>query len=174
MKSLPTKQIQLLIFNLILLHSYKSISITLEHNKEFCLFKDLITNDILKFSYIVSGDLKAESSVNIKAYDPIKNVLYNNGNRINKENTSKDTFELSINMKGKYSICMTPSQSRVNVSFEISTLSETGHIISLAKNETFDDVFKNLTEVGSLFEEIDKNMKFFHERRDVHSKSKSK
>jgi len=170
MKSLSKRLI--IIINLILLNTYKSISITLEHNKEFCIFKDLITNDILKFSYIVSGEPKEETSVNIKAYDPIKNVLYNNGNRINKENSSKDTFELSINMKGRYSVCMTPSQPRVNVSFEISTLSETGHIISLAKNETFDNLYKNLTEVGSLFEEIDKNMKFFNERRDVHSKSK--
>ena len=36
--------------------------------------------------------------------------------------------------------------------------------------EIFDDMYKNITMVSLLFEEIERNMKFFIERRETHSK----
>lgn len=36
--------------------------------------------------------------------------------------------------------------------------------------EVFEDMYKNVTTISLLFEEIDKNMKFFIERRETHSK----
>ena len=36
--------------------------------------------------------------------------------------------------------------------------------------EIFEDMYKNVTIVSLLFEEMDKNLKFFIERRETHSK----
>ena len=33
-------------------------------------------------------------------------------------------------------------------------------------------MYKNVTVIGYMFEEIEKNLKFFVERRDTHTKSK--
>ena len=38
--------------------------------------------------------------------------------------------------------------------------------------EDIEEMYKNISVVGSLFEEIEKNLKFFVERRETHSKSK--
>ena len=146
------------------------LMLVLDKNKEFCIYKDLLSNDNLKVSYIVSGDAEVEKSVSVKIYDANQRQMYNNY-KIDK-NLSKDDVELKISTKTTYSICFTSTNDKVMVSFEIFTLSESGHIISLAKDETIDEVYKNITVVGYLFEEIEKNMKFFVERREVHAESK--
>lgn len=148
----------------------QQLMLVLDKNKEFCIYKDLLSNDNLKVSYIVSGDAEVEKSVNVKIYDANQRQMYNNY-KIDK-NLSKDDVELKISMKTTYSICFTSTNDKVMVSFEIFTLSESGHIISLAKDETIDEVYKNITVVGYLFEEIEKNMKFFVERREIHAESK--
>lgn len=42
----------------------------------------------------------------------------------------------------------------------------------LINKEVFEEMYKNVTIIGYMFEEIEKNLKYFVERRDIHSKSK--
>ena len=54
------------------------LMLVLDKNKEFCIYKDLLSNDNLKVSYIVSGDAEVEKSVSVKIYDANQRQMYNN------------------------------------------------------------------------------------------------
>ena len=160
----------------LLISTTYQLMVILEDGKEFCVFKDLLTTDTFKFSYMVSGDETIEKSVNVRILDINNNkrVMYNNLNKITGENLSSDNQELTVNIRTTYSMCFLTKYKSVIVSFEIFTLSESGHIINLAKDESIDEIYRNITEVGYLFEEIEQSLKYFVERREVHSQSKPK
>lgn len=158
----------------LLLNTSYQLMVILDDGKEFCVYKDLLTADTLKFSYMVSGDESIEKGVNVRVLDINKRVMYNNLNSISGDNLSSDSKELNVNSKTTYSMCFLTKHKSVVVSFEIFTMSESGHIINLAKDEAIDEIYRNITVVGYLFEEIEQNLKYFVERREIHSQSKFK
>lgn len=115
------------------LNSINCLMIILNQSKEFCIFKDLLTNDVLKLSYVISGDENIEKSVNVKVYDKDKRILYDNSKLSHYLN--KDDYEVTVNYKTTYSICfLSKKYNEVVASFEVYTMSESGHILSLAKD----------------------------------------
>ena len=157
---------------LILSDLSKEVLITLTSNKEFCIYRDLYKSDVLKFSYSVSGDKESENSVSIIAHNNNYEVLYNNHNQDKTAFKNSDTLELKSESKTTYSICMITPVKFVSVSFEIYTEEEAGNIINLAGEKHLDKINANLTSLAVKFEEIEKNMKFFMDRKGTHSKGK--
>lgn len=112
------------------------LMIILEKAKEFCILKELIAQDVMKFSFIVSGNEDVEKSVSVKLYDIDRRVLYSNALSDNNF-LSKGDGEAKVNSNSKttYSLCFFNAKYKDTVvSFEIFTLSESGHILSLAKD----------------------------------------
>lgn len=111
-----------------------ALMIILEQNKEFCIYKDLLSNDILKLSFMVSGSEEVEKNVSVKVFDQDKKLIYANTAKIN-EFLKQDSKDFEVKYKNTYSICfLSAKYPDVVISFEINTQSESGHILSLAKD----------------------------------------
>jgi hypothetical protein len=154
---------------LIFLSTTNSLMIVLEKNKEYCADKEINSGDSIKASYMITG--KKQDQVKVTLRGPHSMDYYTNV--IESENIfkSSDDITLSIEYSGNYSLCfLTKKSSNTVVSFEYYTLNESGHLISLAKDEKFDEMYKDLTVVSTLFEEIERNLKFYSQRKEIHSR----
>jgi hypothetical protein len=122
----------------------------LDKNKAFCIYKDVKYKDILKYSYVVSGEEHVEESVEVTLDGKLStggsrtNVIYNNriGDSKDKSVEAKylknDDAEYSLERDTEISLCFKCAKySDVIVSFEIFTMNESGHILSLAKDGNF-------------------------------------
>lgn len=172
-----------IISTIIILKNIESLMVVLNKNKSFCVNKDIDENDTLRYQYSVSGDSTTESSVNVtimkriigknttKDKDKNSNIIYNNG--LNEGVYKKeDSGSVQILNKSSITICFKSKYPEAIVSFEFYSNKESGHYLNVAQNEVFDDMFKNVTLIGLMYEEIENNLKFFIERREIHSNSK--
>jgi hypothetical protein len=159
----------LILLILFLLSTTNSLMIVLEKNIEYCADKEINSGDSIKASYMITGKKQDQVKVTLKgphSMDYYTNVIENES--IFK---SSDDINLSIEYSGNYSLCfLTKKSSNTVVSFEYYTLNESGHLISLAKDEKFDEMYKDITVVSTLFEEIERNLKFYSQRKEIHSK----
>ena len=160
----------------------EQLLIILEQNKEFCINKQIEKDDVVKASYVISGDESTEHSVSInidqKIIDPNskfngkKTTLYTNS--VNDEILkNQDDVQFIVENQSLIYYCFISDKKDAIVSFEIYTEKENGHILNLAKDGVFDEMYKNVTVIAYMFEEIEKNLKYFVERRDTHTKSKN-
>lgn len=153
---------------LVLFSTTNSLMIVLEKNREYCADKEINSGDSIKASYMITG--KKQDLVKVTLRGPHSMDYYTNS--IENENIfkSSDDINLPIEYSGNYSLCfLTKKSSNTMVSFEYYTLNESGHLISLAKDEKFDEMYKDLTVVSTLFEEIERNLKFYSQRKEIHS-----
>lgn len=184
----------LILFLLINASTILSLMVVLNKNKSFCVNKDILENDTLRYQYSVSGDSITESSVHVTI---MKRILGKKANKESKENKNKNnkedhnsntiynniigdnnykkedsgTFDIINN--SSITICFKSKYPEVIVSFEFYSNNESGHYLNIAQNEVFDDMYKNVTLIGLMYEEIENNLKFFIERREIHSNSKN-
>ena len=134
-----------LLFFFFLFESYFSLMAILDKNKPFCVYKNVQAEDKLRISFAVSGEEKVENSVDVRVFEkPINSksdlnnkVIYVNKNQGNEDEPyfKSDDLELSINQEAKISYCFTCKEfQNTIVSFEIFTINESGHILSIAKD----------------------------------------
>jgi hypothetical protein len=147
------------------------VMISLSKDKEFCVYKDIYSEDSLWFSYEVSGIEESEEGVSCKILDHKGNIYYSNEKKESPGTfLSKDKVESKTQGATEFKVCFLTTKSYANLSFEIYSQSESGHLVDLLKGGKIDDVHKNVTTISSLFQEIETNMKFVLERKDVHSR----
>jgi hypothetical protein len=162
-----------LFFILFLLYikSIESILLILNSKKENCIYKDISNGDRVHLSFIVSGDVENLIHCTFTSPEPSGKLLYSSiedGKKIN-----KGSFELEISKSGLYSLCFFSSEEHESiVSFDLFTDKETGQFVGLAKDETFEQIYKNITIVSYLFEEVERNIKYYIERSEIHSNGK--
>ncbi len=146
---------------------YNCIMIVIEPKKKFCVNKDIKIGDELKGSYVCTGE--KQDMVYITLEGPFSKMYYNN----KEYNTYKSNseFSLHIDYEGNYNLCF-ENKGKTNsvITFDLFTNEEAGHIINLAKDEQFEEMYKNVTIISYLFEEIEKNLKFYVDRRETHTK----
>ena len=82
-----------LLFSLLFM-KLNALMIILEKNREFCIYKDLKSNDVLKLSFMVSGSEEVEKNVSVKVFDQDKKLMYANTATINEfmKQDTKDKF----------------------------------------------------------------------------------
>lgn len=160
------------IFSILVYTTYiNTLMIVLDKNKEFCITKEILQGDDIKASFMFSGKHQSDFYTVLK--NPHSKILYEN--KVNTGSIVKykdnDEIRVSVTYSGEHALCFTAfKDSNAVVSFEFYTLNESGHIISVAKDDALTDMNKNVTVISYLFEEIEKNLKFYVERRDIHSK----
>jgi hypothetical protein len=144
-----------------------SLMIGLDKLKTFCLNKELKEEDTLQGSFVVSGEQEDLLYVTLK--NKQNTIVYEN-KLTNGQFDYKGEFAFTA-QSGNYTYCFeSKAKTDIIISFDIYTLKESGHIINLVKDGKIGDLNKNLTALSYLFEEIDKNLKYYTERRTIHSK----
>lgn len=111
-----------------------TLMLILDRNKDSCISKEILSGDTLKISYMVSGNEDEEGHVKVNLIGPHERVYLDN----TLENGSfkkSGEFEMNAPSEGVYRLCFNPGRhDNVIVSFEIYTMNESGHILSLAKD----------------------------------------
>jgi Zn/Cd-binding protein ZinT len=159
------KLIFLVIFSLI--YKISNLMVGLDKLKSFCLNKEVKVADTLQGSFVCTGEQEDLLYVSIK--NKQGEIVYNNTGLSNKYDYKGD-FSVSA-QPGNYTYCFeSKAKTDLIVSFDIYTLKESGHIINLVTDDKMGEIYKNVTTLSYLFEEMDKNMKYYAERRTTHSK----
>lgn len=151
---------------ILLLTGASSLMIITSKGKENCLTKTIKRDDTLRFSYMISGQNEDSVYVTLKFSD---NLIYSNQIAGGKYKSEENDFHLQIEQEGVYSLCFFANLELV-VSFDFSTQYESGHITNIVQEDMFEGFNKNISMISYLFEDIEKNMKFYYERREIHSK----
>jgi len=149
------------------LKNINSLKVIVEKGRDFCINKNVAKDEILKGSYVVSGE--KEDSVHVTLIGPNSLLYFEN----KYENYLKPygEFEIGVEVFGKFILCFSCKHHLSSIiSFQFSTLNESSHLISVANHEVIEDVYKNVTNVSYLFEEIEKYLKFYAERKGTHEK----
>ncbi len=159
----------LIFIGAILLSVIVNIStISLYHNNKSikCFEKNFSKYENITLSYVISGENERNYHVFLK--NPSGENIYD----VNKREQGKFTKE--SNESGTYHACFEPFEIAENsVSFEFHGTMEKGHLISIAKGESLDQMQKDVISIQSLFEQIEINIKYLTERYESHSNSKS-
>ncbi len=152
---------------LILPYLSLQLMIVLHKNNQLCIDKEIDSDDTIKISFMFSGDKQDVNEAILKG--PHSLVHYSN--KLDNKFKPNDEFSLKVENPGTYYLCFTSKYDSTSiVSFEFLTLKESGHLLEIAKGDVFDDIYKNITQVSYLFEEIEKNLNFYIERKETHSK----
>ena len=163
---------QLTLFKLFLIvfkiQSSISLKTTVEKGKDFCINKQLDKGDALTGSFLISGNKQASIYVALKG--PDSKVYYENKQEKYYLSNGEFLIDTQVNaITGIYVLCFTTIYNTGTVvSFEFLTRKESGHLISLAKDDAIDDIYNKVKDVSYLFEVIEKNIKFFIERKETH------
>jgi hypothetical protein len=145
----------------------QQLMIVLQKNHQLCIDKEIDSDDTIKISFIFSGNKQDVNEAILKG----PHSLIHYSNKLENKFKPNDDFSLKVQYAGTYYFCFTSNDDYSSVvSFEFITLKESGHLLEIAKGEVLDDIYKNITQVSYLFEEIEKNLNFYIERKDTHSK----
>ena len=132
--------------------------------KSFCALKHFVEDNVLKLSYVVSGE--NENIVKAVIKNPSDVVIFV------KENDNNGNFQMDITETGNFSLCFSIQvEQDCVVSFEYINHLEVVHITKLAKDDVFNNMNKNLTDISTMFDNIEQALKFYAERSDTHNKS---
>jgi hypothetical protein len=156
----------LVTFILAFINFSQTLKVIVEKGRDFCVNKEVEKDDILKGSFVISGE--KEDSVQVTLIGPNSFLYYENkfGNYLK----PNGEFTITIETGGKYDLCFSNKYNHSSiVAFEFLTINESGHLLSIAKDEVMEDMYKNVTNVSYLFEEIEKNLKFYAERKETHA-----
>ncbi len=118
---------------------------------------------------MISGQEEDKTHTRIKG--PHSTDYYDNKIIESQSFKSSEEIKIKIEFSGVYSLCfISKSNSDIVTSFEYFTANESGHLINIAKNGVFEEIYKNVTTVSYLFEEIERNLKYYVERKETHAK----
>jgi hypothetical protein len=141
--------------------------VMLEKKKEYCVEKEINSGDQIKASFMITG--QHQETVTVAMKGPHSMDYYTNNNQGVLK--SSDEINLNIEYQGVYSLCfLTKTGVDTVASFEYFTMNESGHLITLAKDDKLEEMYKNVTVISYMFEEIERNLKFYAERKEIHSK----
>ena len=126
----------------------------------FCITKFIPRTDTLKLSFQLSSE-DSEMETIMKGF---------NNETIYSSQLQKDSFEFFTIRDFTYELCFylrTGGQSIV--SFDFTSYKEQQY--NLVKEEELDLMYRNITTISVLFEEIEQNLKYDIEKRDSHYKN---
>lgn len=126
----------------------------------FCITKFIPRTDTLKLSFQLSSE-DSEMETIMKGF---------NNETIYSSQLPKDSFEFFTIRDFTYELCFylrTGGQSIV--SFDFTSYKEQQY--NLVKEEELDLMYRNITTISVLFDEIEQNLKYDIEKRDTHYKN---
>lgn len=126
----------------------------------FCITKFIPRTDTLKLSFQLSSE-DSEMETIMKGF---------NNETIYSSQLQKDSFEFFTIRDFTYELCFylrTGGQSIV--SFDFTSYKEQQY--NLVKEEELDLMYRNITTISVLFDEIEQNLKYDIEKRDSHYKN---
>ena len=126
----------------------------------FCITKFIPRTDTLKLSFQFSSE-DSEMETIMKGF---------NNETIYSSQLPKDSFEFFTIRDFTYELCFylrTGGQSIV--SFDFTSYKEQQY--NLVKEEELDLMYRNITTISVLFDEIEQNLKYDIEKRDTHYKN---
>ena len=126
----------------------------------FCITKFIPRTDTLKLSFQLSSE-DSEMETIMKGF---------NNETIYSSQLPKDSFEFFTIRDFTYELCFylrTGGQSIV--SFDFTSYKELQY--NLVKEEELDLMYRNITTISVLFDEIEQNLKYDIEKRDTHYKN---
>ena len=137
-----------------------SSSLMLIFDSQFCLSKYIEKRDTLRLSYQLSNE---DSSIKTTIKGHRDEIVYTS-------EKPKDIYEKYSEKSLTYTLCfeLTSGSSSI-ISFDFSSFNEKQY--QLVNDEDIDIVYKNITTISHLFNEIEDNLKFDIEKRDSHYKT---
>lgn len=137
-----------------------SSSLMLILDSQFCLSKYIEKRDTLRLSYQLSNE---DSSIKTTIKGHRDEIVYTS-------EKPKDIYEKYSEKSLTYTLCfeLTSGSSSI-ISFDFSSFNEKQY--QLVNDEDIDIVYKNITTISHLFNEIEDNLKFDIEKRDSHYKT---
>ena len=137
-----------------------SSSMMLILDSQFCLSKYIEKRDTLRLSYQLSNE---DSSIKTTIKGHRDEIVYTS-------EKGNDVYEKYSEKSLTYTLCfeLTSGSSSI-ISFDFSSFNEKQY--QLVNDEDIDIVYKNITTISHLFNEIEDNLKFDIEKRDSHYKS---
>ena len=137
-----------------------SSSLMLLLDSQFCLSKYIEKRDTLRLSYQLSNE---DSSIKTTIKGHRDEIVYTS-------EKPKDIYEKYSEKSLTYTLCfeLTSGSSSI-ISFDFSSFNEKQY--QLVNDEDIDIVYKNITTISHLFNEIEDNLKFDIEKRDSHYKT---
>ena len=137
-----------------------SSSLMLILDSQFCLSKYIEKRDTLRLSYQLSNE---DSSIKTTIKGHRDEIVYTS-------EKPKDIYEKYSEKSLTYTLCfeLTSGSSSI-ISFDFSSFNEKQY--QLVNDEDIDIVYKNITTISHLFNEIEHNLKFDREKRDSHYKT---
>ena len=137
-----------------------SSSLMLILDSQFCLSKYIEKRDTLRLSYQLSNE---DSSIKTTIKGHRDEIVYTS-------EKPKDIYEKYSEKSLTYTLCfeLTSGSSSI-ISFDFSSFNEKQY--QLVNDEDIDIVYKNITTISHLFNEIEDNIKFDIEKRDSHYKT---
>ena len=137
-----------------------SSSLMLILDSQFCLSKYIEKRDTLRLSYQLSNE---DSAIKTTIKGHRDEIVYTS-------EKPKDIYEKYSEKSLTYTLCfeLTSGSSSI-ISFDFSSFNEKQY--QLVNDEDIDIVYKNITTISHLFNEIEDNLKFDIEKRDSHYKS---
>lgn len=125
-----------------------------------CLSKHIEKRDTLRLSYQLSDE---DSSIKVTIKGLRDEIIYSS-------EKSKDIFEKYSEKTLTYTLCFELlSGSNSIISFDFSSYDEKQY--QLVNDEDIDVMYKNITTISHLFNEIEDNLKYDIEKRDSHYKT---
>ena len=137
-----------------------SSSMMLILDSQFCLSKYIEKRDTLRLSYQLSNE---DSSIKTTIKGHRDEIVYTS-------EKGNDVYEKYSEKSLTYTLCfeLTSGSSSI-ISFDFSSFNEKQY--QLVNDEDIDIVYKNITTISHLFNEIEDNLKFDIEKRDSHYKT---
>lgn len=126
----------------------------------FCITKFIPRTDTLKLSFQLSSE-DSEMETIMKGF---------NNETIYTSQLQKDSFEFFTIRDFNYELCFYLRKGGQSiVSFDFTSYKEQQY--NLVKEEELDFMYRNITTISVLFDEIEQNLKYDIEKRDTHYKS---
>ena len=143
-----------------LLPLYFPLLIPFDKSNTISLSKHFIKRDTLKLSYQII-DIP---DISVTITSPLGKTLFTSTN-------PEDTWTYDITTEGEYTLAFRALSNGEgkSISFDFVGLFEKGY--DLVEDKEVSKMEGNIRELGSLFNEIDVNMRYDLEKRDVHFKS---
>ena len=153
-----------LFYLLYLPSSINSVMILLNSNqKSFCALKFFNSKTVLKLSYTITGE--NENVVRATLNNEKNNEVFA------KENENNGNFELDISEDSNYLLCFKlDTDNDCVVMFEFTNNIEQSQVIQVVKDDHFNFMNKNLTDISNIFDEIRQGLKNYAQRNSNHSK----
>ena len=129
---------------------------------KYCVSKVINEEDRINLSYVISGE--NEEKVHVFLYDEDNKVIYE------KYDSDSGDYKEHVKKAGLHKLCFAVvNNNQYYISFEFFTDFDKGHTLDMAKEDHIHEIKRDVIEITSLFEEVEKNIRFTMDRRNKHS-----